>query len=192
MDNGSTSYNSDDRLFSQFLPIRSSPILSTSVPSAYGVKTISAKDISNFRRPSEDADSDSNLDTLFDQYLRSLSPPPSLSPKDATSDLSGITPTDAEGDRSRNPEEPAVETFNSPAPEDSRQREGAGDQAEDRRCVSNGPRIRLRASQPKITLRLQLQDISQHGKRQMKGTKGGRKGSKRGKRGRRAQVIGYL
>jgi hypothetical protein len=79
---------------------------SNSVPSACCVETKSAKDISDFRGPSEDADDDSNLYTLFDQYLRSPSPPPSLSPKDATSELSGITPTDAERDRSYEPAEP--------------------------------------------------------------------------------------
>jgi hypothetical protein len=94
---------------------------------------------------------------------------------------------DAEGDRSRDPAELLTETYNSPAPEDVRQREGAGDQAEYRRGVSNGPRIRLRLKQPKITLRFQLQDASQHGKTQMKGAEGERKGSGRGKRGGRAQ-----
>jgi hypothetical protein len=49
--------------------------------------------ISDFRGPSGYVDDDSNFNTLFDQYLRSPSPspPPSSSPTDATSELSGIT-----------------------------------------------------------------------------------------------------
>jgi hypothetical protein len=129
VDDDLTSCASDNRLFSQFLPTRSSSISSTSVPSAYGVETISARDISDFRGPSEDADDDLNLNTLFDQYLRlsSPSPSPSLSPKDVISDLSGITPTNVEGDRSRDPIEPFTEIYNSPAPEDMRESEGPGD-----------------------------------------------------------------
>jgi hypothetical protein len=61
---------------------------STGIPSAYGVETISAKEIPNFGGSSEDTDDDSYLDTLFDQFL--CSPSPSLSPKDATSDLTDL------------------------------------------------------------------------------------------------------
>jgi hypothetical protein len=39
---------------------------------------------------------------------------------------------------------------------------------DDHRCAPNGPRIRLRVSQPKITLRLKLGDANQHGKKNMK------------------------
>jgi len=97
MDETSTSRARDDRLFSQFLPAGSSPISSASVSEAYSGETISVSNISDLRSPLDDADGDSNLETLFNQYLRSpsTSPPPSPSPTDATSQLSGITLNDA-------------------------------------------------------------------------------------------------
>jgi hypothetical protein len=56
--------------------------------------------------------------------------------------------------------EPYLEPLKSPGPEDVPESEVARD-PEDTCCVRNGPRIRLRVSQPKITFRLKLQDTSQ-------------------------------
>jgi hypothetical protein len=114
---------------------------------------------------------DIDEDTLFDQYLRSPSPSPPPSPDDAASELSRATLIDAERDQSCGSTEPSTATLKSPAPEDAPESEIARDQ-DDPRCATNGPRIRLRVSQPKITLRLKLQDANQHGRKKKKGTKG--------------------
>jgi hypothetical protein len=57
-----------------------------------------------------------------------------------------------------------MEPYNNPAL-DVREREGAETEAEDRCGISNGPRIRLRVSQPKIMPRLRLRDMNQHADR---------------------------
>jgi len=112
---------------------------------------------SRFPTPSDAVDSlkpeDINDDALFDQYLRSPSPPPS--PDRAASGLSGATLIDAGRDPSRGSPESYTETLRSPAPEMTPEREMARDQ--DNPCrTANGPRIQLRISQPKITIRLKL------------------------------------
>jgi hypothetical protein len=118
-----------------------------------------------------DFDDGSNLDILFDQYLRSpsLSPPPS--PDGTASELSGATLIDVERDRSRGDTEPHMETSRSLVPGDELESEVARGQGACR--IRNGPRIRLRVSQPKITLRLKFQDTSQSEKK--------KRGSKREK-----------
>lgn len=74
---------------------------------------------------------------------------------------SGITLTDSQRERHR-----WMESYNDSAP-GLREREGAGPEAGNRCDISNGPRIRLRVSQPKITLRLRLQDMNQRANRQI-------------------------
>ncbi|KIW99637.1 uncharacterized protein Z518_11050 [Rhinocladiella mackenziei CBS 650.93] len=129
-----------------------------------------------------DCDGDSNLDTLFDQYLRSpsLSPPPlpppsppRLSDDDATSELSGATLIHAERDQSHSGAEIDTETLKSPVPEDVSKKEGARDE-EDTCQIQNGPRIRLRVPRPQITLRLKVQGTCQAGKKKNIGAKGRR------------------
>jgi hypothetical protein len=147
---------------------------------------------SNCTTPHDTIDSpepeDNHDNTLFDQYLRSPSPSPPPSPDDAASELSGVTLIDAERHQSRGSLELYTETLKSPAPEDVPKSEVARDQ-EDAYRVSSGPRIQLRVSQPKITLRLKLQDTSQSGKKKRKETKREKekKGTTRekGKKGKR-------
>jgi hypothetical protein len=59
----------------------------------YDGETISAEKISDFRGPLPDVEDDLNFATLFDQYLRLASPPPSSSPRDASSELTRTTLT---------------------------------------------------------------------------------------------------
>jgi hypothetical protein len=135
----------------------------------------------------EGFDDDSSLDTLFDQYLRSPSPSPPPSPDDAASESSGATLIGADRDQSRGSEGPYTETLKGRGPKSASESEGVLDQ-EDTCYVKNGPRIRLRVSQPKITLRLRLQDTSQPGKKDKKGSKREtkKKGIQlKGKRGKR-------
>ncbi len=68
-------------------------------------------------------DDGSDLDTLFDQFLRSSSP--SLSPDDATSELSGATMIDTKRGQSRDSAESYTETLKSPFPEDVSERESS-------------------------------------------------------------------
>lgn len=123
-------------------------------------------------------DDSSHLDNLFNQYLRSPSPP--RSPDGAASNLSGVTLTDAERDQACSNPEPDAEPPERIPSEDVPASGSTRDP--DSTCqVRSGARIRLRVSQPKITLRLRLQDISRIGKGKV-GTKRekGRKGKKRG------------
>lgn len=147
---------------------------------------------SNCTTPHDKIDSpeseDDHDDTLFDQYLRSPSPLPPPSPDDAASDLSRVTLIDTERHQSRGSLELYTETLTSLTPEDVSETEVARDQ-EDPCRVSNGPRVRLRVSQPEITLRLKVQDTSQPGRNKRKATKREkeRKGTTRekGKKGKR-------
>ena len=86
----------------------------------------------------------------------SPSPSPSPSPDRAASELSGATLADVECGRGGTV--PPKETSGAPAPEDMLEGEVAGDQ--DTCRITSGPRIRLRVSQPRITLRLKSQDTS--------------------------------
>lgn len=104
---------------------------------------------------------DVDVDAMFGQYLYSPSPSPSPvptpPPDDTTSELSGATLFDAGHDPSRGCPELYTETSRSSAPETSPESEIARDQ--DNPCHSaNRTSIHLRVSQPKITLRLKLQD----------------------------------
>src|SRR6201999_635905 len=121
---------SDDHLFPQFLSASSSPILSACVTGAYDGESISAEKISDLRSPSPDVEDDLNFDTLFDQYLRSPSPPPCSTPGDASSELTRTTLAASEPDRSCDRAGPSMETFIKPAPEDVQQGEGVRDEAE--------------------------------------------------------------
>lgn len=81
-----------------------------------------------------------------------------------------------------------METSGSLVPEDELESEVA--RGQDACRIRNGPRIRLRVSQPKITLRLKFQDTSQSEKKKRgtkrekkkKGTKGEKEKGKRQKR----------
>jgi hypothetical protein len=134
-------------------------ISSASIPSADDGETVSTKDISDFRLDPADTDDNFNLDTLFNQYLRSPSPPLASLPTGAINESSGITLTDAECEGHR-----CIESYNDPAT-DVRVREGARTEAGDRCGISIGSRIRLRVSQPKIMLRFRLRDMNQHADR---------------------------
>ena len=125
-------------------------------------KTIYSLEPANF-------DECSNLDILFDQYLRSPSLSPSPSPDEAASESSEATLINVEPDRSRSNTEPCMEASGILTPEDKLEHEVARGQ---------GPcHIRLRVSQPKITLRFKFQDTSQSEKKKTK-TKRGKKGKK--------------
>jgi hypothetical protein len=91
--------------------------------------------------------------------------------------------------------EPYTEPLKSPALDDAPESEVGRDQ-EDTCRVRNGPRIRLRVSHPRITLRLKLQDTSQPGKKKKVGTKREKKkkGTKRekGKKGKRQNETDAL
>ncbi|KIX05636.1 uncharacterized protein Z518_03608 [Rhinocladiella mackenziei CBS 650.93] len=143
---------------------------------------------SHYTTPNDAIDSlepgDVDVDAVFDQYLcsPSLSPSPTPSPDDTTSELSGPTLCDAGRDPSHGFSELYTETLRSPAPEISPESEIARDQ--DYPCHSaNGPCIRLRVSQPKITLRLKLLDRGQSRKKKGKGES--RNSEKREERERR-------
>ena len=118
-------------------------------------KTISSLELADF-------DDSLNLDILFNQYLRSpsLSPRPSLppSPDGAASEISGATLINVERGRSRGNTEPYKATSGNLSPKDKLESEVTRGQGACR--TRNGPRIRLRVSQPKITLRLKFRDIS--------------------------------
>lgn len=112
-------------------------------------------------------------DAIFDRYSCSPSPPPSPtpSPDDTTSELSGATLFDAGRDPSHNFSGLYAETLRSPAPEISPEISPESEIArdEDHLCHSaNGTCIRLRVSQPKITLRLKLPDRGQSRKKKGK------------------------
>ena len=102
------------------------------------------------------SDDGSDEDVPFDQCLRWPSPSPSPSPDRAASELSGATLADVECGRGGTV--PPTETSGAPAPEDMLEGEVARDQ--DTYRITSGPRIRLRVSQPRITLRLKSQDTS--------------------------------
>lgn len=129
-------------------------------------------------------------DTLFDQYLRLPSPSPSPPPSsdDAASELSGTTLLNAESHQSHGSPQLHMKTLKSPALEDVSEAKIARDQ-EDPCRVSNGSRIRLRVNQPKITLRLKVQNTSQPGRNKAKGAKREkvRKGIKRGQQKNRTK-----
>lgn len=132
----------------------------------------------------ERADSDdgadldgSELDAMFKQYLRSpSSSPPPPSPDDTGSDLSGETLIDAGHDPFRNSSHLDVE----PLAESASEVMPAGHV--DRDLANLVPRIRLRVSQPMITLRLKLPSARQP----RKGRKTGKRavGNKSGRRSR--------
>ncbi|KAK5203076.1 hypothetical protein LTR47_011194 [Exophiala xenobiotica] len=105
-------------------------------------------------------------DIVFDQYLRSPSPslPPTPSLDDPASESSGATLINAGGDLSRGSPELYAEIFRGLSPVVTPEGEMARDHADPGR-IANGPCIRLRISQPKITLRLKLQGTGQHGKK---------------------------
>ena len=110
-------------------------------------------------RDSPNVDDDPDLDVMFDQYLRSPSLSPTLSPDDAASDLSGATIIGAERDQNTSSavlsREPSRTKSRSPVPKHIPQRQQAGHQ-EDMGQLKNGLRIRSRVSQPRIMLRLKL------------------------------------
>jgi hypothetical protein len=155
-------------------------------------KNISVPEITNYTTPNEttyspkpaDFDDSSNLDPLFDQYLRSPSPSPPPSPDDGASELSGATLIDAERDESRITQQYKESLALEDAPEGQVARDQVGP------CrVANGTRIRLRVSQPKIMLRLKLQDPGKPQKKKKQGTNRNeettetrRKNGKKGKR----------
>jgi hypothetical protein len=145
---------SHDYQLSQCFPTYASGISFATNPSVVDGETVSTKDIWDFRRDPADTDDDFSLALLFDQYIRSPSPPPASSPTSAIGESSGITLPDTELGRHR-----CMESYNNPV-SDVRETEGAGTEAEDRCGISNGPRIRLRVSQPRIMLRLRLRDES--------------------------------
>ncbi|KIV87981.1 hypothetical protein PV10_09166 [Exophiala mesophila] len=100
---------------------------------------------------------DVDVDAIFNQYLcsPSASPPPTSSPDDMTSELSGATLCDAGRDPSCGYSELYTKTSKSPAPEMSPESEIARDR--DGPChAANRTCIHLRVGQPKITLRLRL------------------------------------
>jgi hypothetical protein len=147
---------------------------------------------SRYTTPNDTIDSleprDVDDDTMFDQYLRSPSPSPPPSLDRAASELSGATLIDTGRDPSRGSPELYTETLRSSALEMAPEIEMARDQ--DNPCrTANGPRIQLRISQPKITIRLKLRDTSQYGMKKKEGTKrgGGKKGWK-GKTGSRRKM----
>ena len=130
--------------------------------------------------PQQDTDApkseDGDCDTLFDQYLRSPSPSPPLrsatSPDDASSQLSGITLADAgcvEPWESVRPRTASLESAASLAIGEDMAPATQG--REDVARVSGRHRIQLRVSQPRITLRLKLQDASPRGKNEKEGKK---------------------
>lgn len=111
-------------------------------------------------------------DIVFDQYLRSPAPslPPTPSLDDTASESSGAMLINAGRDLSRGSPELYAETLRSLSPVVTPEGEMARDHADPGR-IANGPCIRLRISQPKITLRLKLQGTSQHGKKKRKAGK---------------------
>ncbi|KAK5043448.1 hypothetical protein LTR84_011984 [Exophiala bonariae] len=152
----STSHTRDDRLFSQFLRARSPSLLPSCVSKAYSVDTTATEEIPNLRPTPEDVDDEPDIDMLFDQYLHSSPPSPSTSAKDTLNEFNGVTLMDDERDQHRSSGESCPQTFKPSAPE-----EQAGDRAEDPHCLSPRPRNR----QPKIMLRLKLQDTGQRRER---------------------------
>jgi hypothetical protein len=95
-----------------------------------------------------------DADVLFNQYLRSPSPSPPLSPDGAASQISGTTLADI-GRTQSHSGEPDAGGSESPIEEDTTETRATPDQ-EDTGHVQSGLYIRLRVSQPRITLRLRL------------------------------------
>lgn len=117
----------------------------------------------------EDHRSDDD-DILFNQYLHSPSPSPFPSPDDAASTMSAATLVDVGRAQSHNGTELDAERPEIQIQEDTTKTRATRDQ-EDTGHVQSGLRVRLRVSQPKITLRLRLQATSQPGKERWKGKK---------------------
>jgi hypothetical protein len=101
-----------------------------------------------------------DCDTLFSQYLRSPSPSPSLSlsPEDVASQYSRSTLADTGCVQPRRSVRSRVGSFESIVPDIMAQSAVTSPDREDTARDSVCSRIRLRVSQPKITLRLKLQD----------------------------------
>jgi len=70
-----------------------------------------------------------------------------MSPKDTPNEFSGVTLIDAERDQHRSSGESCSRTFKPSALEGMSDRDQAGDQAEDPRCLSNGA-IRTNCTRP--------------------------------------------
>ena len=131
-------------------------------------------------------------DIMLDQYLCSPLPSPSalFSADNAASELSGSTLVNTEHYQRVRSEEPPREPFRelsrveplSPDPEHAPEKQEVGYQ-ENISYLNSGPYIRLRVSQPQITLRLKLPVTRQDGmKKSMVGkTKTGRKGTRQWK-----------
>lgn len=130
--------------------------------------------------PDDDGD-----EILFSQYLRSPSPSPASSPEDASSESSAITSVKCPPRQTCGSPRLSSATAASVVREESATREGET-------ChVRTVPRIRLRVSQPKITLRFSTNQSTGNKRSTTKGqgksegrrkTKGGKLREARGKR----------
>ncbi|OAP55790.1 hypothetical protein AYL99_09942 [Fonsecaea erecta] len=174
----SESSNVFDGVFSPLKKSRSSSISSRSGSHTYCGEEKGLGRIWEPTSPSDVLDNDSNFDTLFDQYIRPLSPSPSPAPKpapsspplnDAVSNLSGSTIVDGPLDPIRGNADSHPKQLDSSTIEDIPGRACARDRGD--ASLVDGTRLRLRVSEPKIILRLKLPATTRAGMEKGKGGK---------------------
>lgn len=101
---------------------------------------------------------DSTFESLFDQYLCPPSPPTRILSEGAIDDASGVMLSNLGDKYPQAARDPFTEILDHSGLQNIRQKEDHCHPVEDRRCVSNGPLVRLRVNQPTNALCLRLED----------------------------------
>lgn len=138
---------------------------------------------------SAETEDNTDWDIMFDQYLRSPSLSPVPSPHDTASQLSGATLIEAKRNRRAGIADLSMDTSGlelvGPIPEPLPEKPQFEDQ-QDKGHRKSGPRLRLRVSQPRITLRLKLPaaPVSRTKAKRSEKKQATKRATKRGRRGK--------